>query len=459
MRLHAGNVVSGRYRLIGEIGRGGMATVWHAHALRLDASCAIKFLSETDAADPRLRARFMQEARAAARLRSPHVVSVFDVDEWQGQPFIVMELLGGESLAKRLDRAGPLSVKLTCEVIRQAAAGLQKVHEAKLIHRDVKPDNLILESEDPPTVKLLDFGVAKHAGSLSAVGTASGIVFGTPHYMSPEQTDSSAELDHRSDLWSLAVVAFECLTGRRPFSSDSLPGLLLQVAHGPLPSLCALRPDLPEAAELWWRSAASRDRELRPQSALALAETLRAALRGTESSLRSQRSSRRAGRASAWRGGATWGLMLAAAFAGASYYVLRMPPPNISPQAQADASSAQLDSTPTTGADARTGEAAPEPGGALLVPAAALAPAAVFGSPIAPSSDERAPDEQPRAAQTVFVATREKQLSASQDARREQRASRRDRSRAKRARGDVGRAMAPRPGRKPGQTLDDWLGF
>jgi serine/threonine protein kinase len=159
-------LAGGKYALVEEIGRGGMGSVWRAHAVLLDRPCAIKFLKPELAAQAVNRERFVHEARAAARLRSNHVVTIFDVDYFNGLPFIAMELLTGESLERRLDR-GTLSPEFTLQVIRQIASGLGRAHQAGLVHRDLKPDNVFLVEEDPLLVKLLDFGVAKSLNTLA----------------------------------------------------------------------------------------------------------------------------------------------------------------------------------------------------------------------------------------------------------------------------------------------------
>jgi hypothetical protein len=278
-------VIAGRYRLHEEIGRGGVGSVWRAHSVALDIPCAVKFLLPQYAKDPGQRARFIHEARAAAGLRSPHTVSVFDVDEWEGQPFIAMELLSGQSLERCIEEQGRLTPHFTCEVVRQIALGLSKAHAAGLVHRDLKPDNVfLLDDENSITVKILDFGIAKRVDMSVDFKTVTGTLIGTPYYMSPEQAKGSKEIDFKSDLWSLAVVAYRCLTGRLPFDGENLPDILLKIVHGPLPTLSGVDPALPRTVEAWWRGAVNRDPARRPPSALALAQGLSQALLGKRSS-------------------------------------------------------------------------------------------------------------------------------------------------------------------------------
>jgi eukaryotic-like serine/threonine-protein kinase len=325
-------VIAGRYRLDEEIGRGGVGRVWRAHAMALDIPCAIKFLLPQFAADPGQRARFVHEARAAAGLRSQYTVAVFDVDEWEGQPFIAMELLAGQSLEQCLRERGTLSPRLTCEVVRQIALGLSKAHAAGLVHRDLKPDNVFLLEEDPISVKILDFGIAKRLDMAHDFKTATGALIGTPYYMSPEQAMGSKDVDLRSDVWSLAVLAYRCLTGRLPFGGDSLPEILVKIVHGPLPTLVGANPSLPKAVESWWRSAANRAPAQRTQSASELARGLERALFGKTGAQEHMASGTRLRPSidppprSAWRSGRGFALFCAAVAAlglGVAYWWMR----------------------------------------------------------------------------------------------------------------------------------------
>src|SRR5262245_52933167 len=225
----AGAVIGARYPLIEEIGRGGMGSVWKAEHSGLGAACAIKFMVADFASDVETRHRFLREARAAAQLQGPNVARVFDVDEWQGALYMAMELLEGETLAARLERRGPLDPELTCEVVDQVARALARAHAARLVHRDLKPENVFLvkrEPFEPLLVKVLDFGVAKHLDSSASQATRSGALLGTAEYMSPEQALGSRLVDERSDLWSLAVVAYRCVTGKEPFRAQGFGGTL-----------------------------------------------------------------------------------------------------------------------------------------------------------------------------------------------------------------------------------------
>jgi serine/threonine-protein kinase len=226
-----------------------------------------------------MRMRFEREAIAAARLRSPNVVTVIDHGVWEGVPYIAMELLEGEDLSVRLRRVGCLSPRETVSIVAQVARALTRAHAAGLVHRDLKPANIFLVRDDDREIaKVLDFGVAK-LDSRAGVDemTTTGAVLGTPHYMSPEQAQGAKNLDHRSDLWALAVVAYRCLTGLLPFDSEALGELFVRIIMRPLPVPSQVAP-VPPGLDAWWLRAASRDPAMRFQSARELADALALAL-------------------------------------------------------------------------------------------------------------------------------------------------------------------------------------
>jgi serine/threonine protein kinase len=253
-----------------------MGSVWLAYHLTLEVRCAVKFIVDEAVRDPRYRAQFHLEARAIAQIRSPHVVRVLDHDVCDDVPYIAMDFLEGEDLSARLQRVGRLDPRATYRIISQVAQGLGKAHAAGIVHRDLKPENVFLAREDDEeVVKLLDFGIAKLD---SGGGQARGLV-GTPEYMSPEQTRGVHEVDHRSDLWALAVIAYQCLTGRLPFEAGTLPELFarIMVQSPPLPS--EVVQTVPPAVDLWWARGTSRIPEGRFQSARELADAFGEALR------------------------------------------------------------------------------------------------------------------------------------------------------------------------------------
>ena len=277
--LTENTVIAERFRLIRPLGQGGMGAVWLAHHIKLDVECALKLILAEAAAVDEVRGRFEREARAAAKLRSPHIVQVLDHGEWEGNPYIVMELLVGEDLATRLERKIRLTPKETVEIVAQVARGLTRAHAADLIHRDLKPANLFLvHDDDREIVKVLDFGIVKSTSLLDAgLTTRTGVLLGTPAYMSPEQAQGTKNVDQRSDLWALAVIAFECLTGQRPFDSPALGDLLMQIITNPLPVPSQFAP-VPRGFDAFWIRAAARDPDARFQSAKELAEALAEAL-------------------------------------------------------------------------------------------------------------------------------------------------------------------------------------
>jgi eukaryotic-like serine/threonine-protein kinase len=276
-------VVAGRYELLEEIGRGGMGVIWRARQTDQAGECAIKFIHSACANDPEVRRRFVREATAAASLRGPNSVNVLAVDEWQGCLFIAMELLRGESLEARLEREGRLPPELTLEILDQVARGLLKAHSARLVHRDLKPENIFLMDSEPLQVKLLDFGIAKHMDAITGAQTATGALVGTPWYMSPEQALGAKGVDFRSDLWSLGVVAFRCLTGTLPFEGDALGRLLLEIMNGPLPAPRTFNSSLPAGVDDWWFRTMQRDPEGRPPSVTALVNELHEAFEPRDS--------------------------------------------------------------------------------------------------------------------------------------------------------------------------------
>lgn len=274
-----GTILGGKYRLISEIGRGGMGSVWRAEHLGWEAPVALKIMNRDITARPEAVARFEREVRLAAGLRSPHVVQVLDhgLDEATHTPFIAMELLEGESLARRIKRLGLLSPGETFRVFSHLVRALTRAHAAGIVHRDLKPDNVFLvRNEEESLTKVLDFGVAKWtAPDVSESGlTRPGSVVGTPYYMSPEQIQGSREIDHRADLWALAAIACECLTGRRPFEAPDfaqLAVMLLGNQGRALPSQLGL---VPAGFDAWFLRATDPDISRRFQTAREMAQTL-----------------------------------------------------------------------------------------------------------------------------------------------------------------------------------------
>ena len=275
MQLEANVIVAERFRLNRLLGRGGMGSVWHATHLGLDVPCAVKFIEGEYAQLAEAQSRFEREAKAAASLRSPHVVQILDHGVWEGTPYIAMELLDGEELGKRLQRLGRLAPHDVLKIVTQVGRALTKAHAVGVVHRDLKPENIFLVRDDDREIaKVLDFGIAKATGAIEGSNTKTGAMLGTPYYMSPEQAQGIKAVDHRSDLWALAVIVFQALTGRLPFESEALGDLLVRIIVSPVPMPSQFVSDLPAAFDAWWTKASQRDPNLRFQSAKEFSDSL-----------------------------------------------------------------------------------------------------------------------------------------------------------------------------------------
>jgi serine/threonine-protein kinase len=275
-------VVAGKYRLTRLLGRGGMGAVWEGTHTSLGTRVAVKFIDAEYANSPEARSRFENEARAAARLRSKHVVEVYDhgVSD-DGRPFIVMEFLQGEPLDKRLDRVGRLPAKETAQIVMQISRALAKAHSANIVHRDLKPENVFLvwdDEEGTDVVKVVDFGIAKFndESKTSSSATRTGSVLGTPHYMSPEQARGLRSVDSRSDLWSVGVIAYRCIVGALPFEGEAVGDLLVKLCTAPIPVPSQVVADVPPSFDAWLHKALTREPAQRFQTAAQLSESLAA---------------------------------------------------------------------------------------------------------------------------------------------------------------------------------------
>ncbi len=221
-----GSVVDSRYEVLSVLGEGGMGIVYEIRHRALGKRFALKALRKDLASDGEIAARFMQEARTAASVSHPGLVEITDFGQLpSGQPFFVMELLEGQSLATMIRRGGPIPAARAVDIIRQIAEALGAAHDRSIIHRDLKPDNIHISAAEGgrDRVTIVDFGLAKVIGASRL--TRAGVVFGTPHYMSPEQAMGETT-DHRADVYALGVVMYEMFTGRVPFEADSYMGVL-----------------------------------------------------------------------------------------------------------------------------------------------------------------------------------------------------------------------------------------
>jgi serine/threonine-protein kinase len=274
-----GATLAGRYRLLEQLGEGGMGSVWKAEHLLLHSHVAIKIIDPDIAHLEFNLARFLREAKTLATLRSPHVVQVLDFGSDADTPYLVMELLQGQTLGRRLSEQGRLTLGETSRVLYDVCAAMSLVHGQGLIHRDLKPDNIFLCNVGGQRVtKVVDFGIAKSLRGDMTTGsmkTRTGHMLGTPSYMSPEQCRGLKDIDHRADLWALGVIAYECLVGKVPFDGEVLGDLLLRICMDPLPIPSQqARGALPAEFDAWFAKAVARDRVSRFQSALELATSL-----------------------------------------------------------------------------------------------------------------------------------------------------------------------------------------
>lgn len=277
-----GALIDGKYRIVRLCGRGGMGAVYEALNVAIGKRVALKFIDPQAASNQDAVQRFLREAQAASAAESQHIVQVFDVGEHPpGCPYIVMELLRGETLAARIGRLGRLPVGEAVHVAVHMLRGLRCAHEVGIIHRDLKPENVFLvETEDDPIfAKLVDFGISKILRQRGEEGlttlTREGTVLGTPYYMSPEQAQSTPDLDGRTDLWAVGAILFECITGERPFTGRTYEQVIVSICTTEAPDVRERAKWVPQRLGDTIRRALSRDRSTRFQTAAEFIEALR----------------------------------------------------------------------------------------------------------------------------------------------------------------------------------------
>ena len=268
-----GRLISGRYRLIAPLGEGGMATIWRAVDEQLDREVAVKILRPQFSSDPGFAARFKQEARAAGGLSHPNIVSVYDygTDGADGEQYIVMELVDGRDLSTILRDRGSLSIDDSVRIAIGVASALEVAHRKGIVHRDVKPGNILIT--DGGDVKVTDFGIARAVSEASM--TVTGTTLGSVHYFSPEQARGD-EVTGASDVYSLGIVLFEMLTGRRPFEADTAAAVALKRLNEDPPTPTAIGRPQPAGLEAIVMRALAREPADRFPDAGAMAEALRA---------------------------------------------------------------------------------------------------------------------------------------------------------------------------------------
>jgi eukaryotic-like serine/threonine-protein kinase len=249
-----GRVLKNRYKLVDERGSGSMATVYIGRDMETNRLYAVKVLSRQAAADQELVERFKREFELLSRLSGPHVVSPVDFGEDKGSLFIVMDYVDGHNLKHAVLTGGAFPVARAIDVTEQAAAGVAAAAAQGIVHRDIKPQNLMLAVDN--TVKLTDFGLARSHESADI--TVTGFFVGTPFYVAPEQVENSRKVDTRADLYSLACVFFELLTARVPFDGEHAWDVVMQHLNGPIPSARALQPELPAEYDEFFRRALSK---------------------------------------------------------------------------------------------------------------------------------------------------------------------------------------------------------
>jgi serine/threonine-protein kinase len=263
-----GSVFRDSFRITRVIGEGGMGRVYEAHHTRIPSKrFAIKMLHPEYAREPQLLARFLREAEAVASIRSPHVVDVYDVDRLpDGRPYIVGELLEGKELADYLGQHGKLQLGEAVRIVRQICRALAAAHAKGVVHRDMKPENVFLTGDlKQPTAKVIDFGISKFDSGSGPALTGTGMIMGTPSYMSPEQAKGQ-RVDHRTDIYAVGAILYCLLTGKRPFDSDDPATTLTAVLTEDPPRPRSIEPSIPEPVEAIIQRAMAKNMAERPAS-------------------------------------------------------------------------------------------------------------------------------------------------------------------------------------------------
>lgn len=277
MGLSVGEVLDGKYRILRHIGAGGMGNVYEGENMRIQRRIAIKELKADVAEHAEFCRRFEREAQAAARIGSEHIVEVLDMGELPDCLYLVMEYLEGESLSDRMAREGAMAPEVFFPLVVQVLDGLAAAHDAGILHRDLKPANIFLVSDrrEPDFVKILDFGVSKFMDVSAEDATNTGVMLGTPRYMSPEQAKGDKDIDARADLYSVGVIMYRGLTGTTPYEADNYNELLFKVVLEDPPPVTEVAPDVDPSAAALVEKAMARDREARFESAEQMASALR----------------------------------------------------------------------------------------------------------------------------------------------------------------------------------------
>ena len=267
----------GRYEIKGEIGRGGMATVFHAYDPRFERDVAIKVLPHAFLHDPQFRVRFDREAKTIALLEHPAIVPVYDFGEESDQPYIVMRYMSGGSLSDRI-KQGPFSTEEASQIITRLAPALDAAHARGIIHRDLKPGNVLFDQYG--NAFLSDFGIARLASSPGSATLTQGAILGTPAYMSPEQIQGE-EIDGRSDLYALGVILYEMITGIQPYQSETPGKVMMMHILEPVPQITKVKPDVPPLIDAVIEKSMAKDPNQRFSTAAETAAALEDAIHGS----------------------------------------------------------------------------------------------------------------------------------------------------------------------------------
>jgi len=262
-----GHVIKGRYKLIDELGRGSFATVYIARDTKNNRIYAVKIMHVEFSDDGELLARFQREADILSHLSDPHIVRIFDYGDESEIHYIVMDYIDGQNLKYHTLTHGPMDAFRALDYAKQIAAGLDTAYKHGVVHRDIKPQNIVINSQD--VVKITDFGLARSRETVTL--TQSNVFMGTAYYIPPEQAESGRSADTRSDLYSVAAVLFEMLTGRPPFEGETAVDIVIKHMNEKVPSICHIRTDLPPELDQFMQKAMSKspdDRTLRQRSLL-----------------------------------------------------------------------------------------------------------------------------------------------------------------------------------------------
>lgn len=269
----------GRYEVKAELGRGGMATVYRAFDPSFDREVAIKVLPREMLHDPQFRSRFEREIKLIASLEHPAIVPVYDTGEFNEQPYFVMRFMNGGSLSDVIEK-GAIPIQETAKIVERIAQGLAYAHRKGVIHRDLKPDNILFDENGDPFIS--DFGVAKLSESASNL-TGSGVI-GTPAYMSPEQAQGG-EIDHRSDVYGLGVIVYQMLSGHQPYSADTPMGVVVKHITEPVPEILKVLPTLQPEVDAVIKTAMAKDKNQRYENTIELAKALNVVAFGSAGNL------------------------------------------------------------------------------------------------------------------------------------------------------------------------------